>query len=58
MGGLRLSCLVVEQLVTAAQEGQSRKVRNLDFLRGCWIEDREFDSAIEAQREIDSELWE
>jgi len=33
------------------------KFHDLDFVIGTWVEDPEFDKAIEAQRQIDPEMW-
>jgi hypothetical protein len=55
--GVSLNRLVVEKLEAAAHKEQTPKKRNLDFLRGRWIEDREFDAAMEAQRVVDLNLW-
>ncbi|HEX4125175.1 MAG TPA: hypothetical protein VHY37_10655 [Tepidisphaeraceae bacterium] len=33
------------------------KNHDLDFLFGTWVEDPEFDRAIEEQRQIDPDLW-
>ena len=33
------------------------KHHDLDFLIGSWVEDPEFDKAIEAQDQIDPEMW-
>ena len=37
---------------------QPAEHRDLDFLVGTWVEDAEFDKAIEAQDQIDPEKWE
>jgi plasmid stability protein len=36
---------------------QPKKYRDLSDLAGTWIEDPEFDKAIEAQDQIDPEMW-
>jgi hypothetical protein len=35
----------------------SGKRRDLSDLAGTWVEDPEFDAAIEAQSQVDPELW-
>jgi len=38
-------------------EQKSAKFHALDFAIGTWVEDPEFDKAIEDQRQIDPEMW-
>ena len=53
--GVSLNQLVVEKLMAATGVGTRRA--NFSDLVGTWIEDREFDSAVAAFRQVDEEMW-
>lgn len=36
---------------------QPGKKRDLSFIAGTWVEDPEFEAALEEQRQIDPEMW-
>jgi hypothetical protein len=56
--GKSLNQVAVEALARGANVDPAQpKFRNLDFLVGTWVEDPEFDKAIEEQRQIDPEMW-
>jgi hypothetical protein len=38
-------------------EPKAGKFQDLDFAIGTWVEDPEFDKAVENQRQIDPEMW-
>jgi hypothetical protein len=52
---ISLNQLLVEELRSAA--GTARKYRSLDGVAGAWVDDPEFDRALEDQRRIDPDLW-
>jgi hypothetical protein len=37
--------------------GDRLRHRDLDFMFGSWVEDAAFDAAVDAQHQIDAELW-
>jgi len=37
--------------------GEERRHRDLDFMFGSWVEDPSFNAAVQAQHQIDAELW-
>jgi hypothetical protein len=56
--GKSLNQVAVEALARGANVDAVRpKFRSLDFAIGTWVEDPEFDKAIEEQRQIDPEMW-
>jgi len=53
-----LNTVLVEVLTNATgQEMGAHVYRDLSALAGTWVEDPDFDAAIEAQDLIDSSLW-
>ena len=53
-----LNQVTVEALMRAfGLEGSDAPRRDISFLVGSWDDDPEVESALEAQRQIDSELW-
>ena len=53
-----LNEVLVEALRSGAGlGGQARVYTDLDHLIGTWVEDPEFDRALEEQRQIDPEKW-
>ena len=38
-------------------QGGNPRYHDLDFVAGTWADDPEFDRAIQAQRQIDREMW-
>ena len=53
-----LNTVLVEVLTNATgQEMGAHVYRDLSSLAGTWVEDPDFDAAIEAQDQIDSSLW-
>lgn len=55
--GISLNQLLVGGLREISQLEAPREHRSLDFLRGNWREDPEFDAAMAEQRRIDPDLW-
>jgi hypothetical protein len=56
--GKSLNEAVVEVLKKALLgSGGPVQHHDLDFMIGTWVEDPEFDKAIEAQDQIDPEMW-
>jgi plasmid stability protein len=56
--GKSLNQTALELLAAGLQlHGEAVRHRDLDFMAGTWVEDPAFDAAIEAQNQIDPELW-
>ena len=56
--GRSLNEVVLEALARGVGiEKELVKNHDLDFAIGTWVEDPEFEKAIEAQRQIDPDLW-
>lgn len=55
--GKSLNEVAVEALQRATTDGAPKKSINLEGIVGTWVEDPEFDRAMEDQRRIDPELW-
>lgn len=56
--GKSLNRVVVEALLEAMQLDLDRPARrDVSEIVGSWIEDPEVDAALDAQRQIDDELW-
>ena len=53
--GKSLNTVLVEVLSSVA--GQDETYTDLDFLAGLWIEDPDFDRAIQDQKKIDPDIW-
>jgi hypothetical protein len=54
---ISLNKLLVEELIHASGAAPVRKYRSLADIAGQWKEDPEFDRALEAQRQIDWDMW-
>jgi plasmid stability protein len=52
-----LNSILVEVLSAAGGNESNTKFRDLKELSGTWVEDSDFDAAIEAQNQIDPALW-
>ena len=52
---ISLNQLLVDELRSAA--GTARKHRSLDGIAGTWVEDPDFNRALEDQRRIELVLW-
>ncbi len=56
--GKSLNQVAVEALTLAAGLAEERPTyHDLDHLAGTWVADPEFDAAVQAQDEVDTELW-
>jgi hypothetical protein len=56
--GRSLNEIVIEALTRSVGiEKEPFENHDLDFAIGTWIDDPEFDKAIEAQRQIDPDMW-
>ena len=56
--GKSLNQVTVEALTLAVGLAEERPAyHDLDDLAGTWVADAEFDAALEAQDQVDSELW-
>ena len=56
--GKSLNQVAIEALARGASvDPVPPKFHHLDFAIGTWVEDPEFDKAVEAQRQIDPEMW-
>lgn len=55
--GKSLNEIAVAALQTATTTDVPKKSINLEGIVGTWVEDPEFDRAMEDQRRIDPELW-
>jgi hypothetical protein len=55
--GKSLNTVAVEALRLVTGTKPPVKYRDLDFLAGTWVDDPEFHKAIEAQDQIDWEIW-
>jgi len=54
---ISLNRLLVDELISASGAAPSRRYRSLKNIAGKWKEDPEFDQTLEAQRQIDWNLW-
>jgi len=52
-----LNQVAIEILRQAVAPEQKRRYTDLDEFIGTWVEDPEFDKAMEEQRQIDPEMW-
>jgi hypothetical protein len=58
IAGQSLNEAALEALAEGAgMTGVPKKYRDLSDIAGTWKEDKEFDAAIEAQDQVDEELW-
>lgn len=55
--GKSLNETTLEALSTAAGVEATARLDEFRDIIGSWVEDPEFDRALEAQRQIDEELW-
>jgi len=56
--GWSLNQVAVEALTLAAGLAEERPTyHDLDHLAGTWVDDPEFDAAVQAQDQVDAELW-
>jgi len=56
--GRSLNDIAVEALARGAGiDATIMKNHHLDFVIGTWVEDPEFDNALDDQRQIDPDLW-
>lgn len=56
--GRSLNDVAIEAMTRGAGiESQPAINHDLDFFFGTWVEDPEFDRAIEEQRQIDPDMW-
>jgi hypothetical protein len=56
--GISLNRAALETLSTGlCLAGEPVLNRDLDFLAGTWVEDAEFDAALQEQDKIDPDLW-
>jgi hypothetical protein len=55
--GKSLNQLALDALAKEAGLGEPTRYRDLSWLAGSWVQDPEFDKAIEDQRRIDPDLW-
>ena len=55
--GISLNQLIVERLQESSASNPPVRRRSLDFLKGLWIEDANFDEALADQRRVDEDLW-
>ncbi len=56
--GKSLNQVAVEALTLAAGLAEERPTyHDLDYLAGTWVNDPEFDAAVQSQDQIDPELW-
>ena len=55
--GKSLNETTLEALSKAAGVDSSARLDEFRDIIGSWVEDPEFDRALEAQRQIDEELW-
>ena len=55
--GKSLNETTLEALSKAAGTDSSARLDEFRDIIGSWVEDPEFDRALEAQRQIDEELW-
>ena len=53
-----LNTVAIETLSAGLQiGGEPIRHDDLDFMAGCWVEDKKFDEAIAAQDCVDAKLW-
>lgn len=56
--GKSLNTVLVEVISNAVgTEPMGMEYRNLSKFAGIWVEDTEFDAAIDAQDQVDTSLW-
>lgn len=55
--GKSLNGVLVEALAASVRRDGEWENHDLDWLAGTWVEDPEFDQAIQAQHQVDEAMW-